>query len=119
MGFLITVVVPLLPVLRGEERAGERPLFFGFANHRALIRGRWKLVAGYGGPWELYDLETDRTELDDRAAREPERVEQLSEEWQEIRRQLRLGTPSGPLQTGPPLYRSPVGADPAPRSRTP
>ena len=29
--------------------------------------GKWKLVSAYKGEWELYDLEADRTEMNDLA----------------------------------------------------
>jgi arylsulfatase len=45
-------------------------------------QGKWKLVAkGPAGPWELYDVEADRTELHDRAVAEPERVRQMAQMW--------------------------------------
>jgi arylsulfatase len=34
-----------------------------------------------GRPWELYNLETDRSELRDVAAQHPEVVERLSKAW--------------------------------------
>jgi arylsulfatase A-like enzyme len=34
-----------------------------------------------GGPWELYDLDRDRTELDDVAALHPDRVEAMAALW--------------------------------------
>ena len=49
--------------------------------HRAIRAGDWKLVGKSRGPWELYDLGADRTELHDRAAKEPERVKALAEQW--------------------------------------
>jgi arylsulfatase len=39
--------------------------------------GRWKLVRKYPDPWELYDLERDRTELNDLSAQNPERVREM------------------------------------------
>ena len=34
--------------------------------------GKWKLVAkGANGPWELYDIDADRTELNNLAEKEP------------------------------------------------
>jgi arylsulfatase len=35
------------------------------------------------GPWELYDLEHDRSELDDKAGDHPELVTRLGEAWEE------------------------------------
>ena len=49
--------------------------------NRALREGRWKLVSLAGAPWELYDMENDRVELRDLAAREPERVQEMSAKW--------------------------------------
>ena len=34
-----------------------------------------------GGPWELYDLETDRTETTDLASEHPGKVRQMEELW--------------------------------------
>ena len=34
------------------------------------------------GPWELYNIATDRTELHDVAGQEPHRVKELAAEWQ-------------------------------------
>ena len=36
---------------------------------------------GRNGPWELYDLKTDRTELHDLASAQPERAAQLAAKW--------------------------------------
>jgi len=49
----------------------------------AAIRvGDWKLVRlGRGGPWELYDLKTDRTELHDLAGAKPELARELAAKW--------------------------------------
>jgi arylsulfatase len=49
--------------------------------------GKWKLVAARGGDWELYDLDADRTELNDLASGEPARVKAMSEafnRWHQI-----------------------------------
>jgi arylsulfatase len=46
---------------------------------RAVREGTWKLVSSAQGPWELYDLSQDRTELDNRASEQPERVARMAE----------------------------------------
>jgi len=46
--------------------------------------GQWKLVAGKGKPWELYDMTADRTELNDLAKAHPDRVAAMAstfEQW--------------------------------------
>ncbi|HBL74801.1 MAG TPA: arylsulfatase [Prolixibacteraceae bacterium] len=40
--------------------------------------GQWKLVRFYSGPWELYNVETDRSEANNMAEKHPEIVQQLS-----------------------------------------
>jgi arylsulfatase A-like enzyme len=67
----------LLPVFRGQERE-TRPLFWEHEGNRAVRLGKWKLVSMYPHDWELYDTETDRTELNDLAAKDPDQVRKMS-----------------------------------------
>jgi arylsulfatase len=68
----------LLPVLRGGPRDGHKSLCWSTAGNRAVRVGQWKLASGQTGPWELYDLESDRTELTDLAGQQPERVRAMA-----------------------------------------
>jgi arylsulfatase A-like enzyme len=62
------------------ERDG---LFWEHEGNRAVRVGDWKLVAkGPGGPWELYDLKADRTEMTDLAAKRPEKARDLAAKWE-------------------------------------
>jgi len=57
-------------------------LFWEHEGNAAVRAGDWKLVRlGRNGPWELYDLKTDRTELHDLAAEQPERAKELAAKW--------------------------------------
>jgi arylsulfatase len=50
--------------------------------NRALRVGDWKIVAaGKDSPWELYDIESDRSEMKNLAAEKPEKVRELAAEW--------------------------------------
>jgi arylsulfatase len=49
--------------------------------NRAIREGKWKLVSTSDGPWELYNMEIDRVEMNDLAGREPERVKAMSAKW--------------------------------------
>ena len=74
----------LLPVLKGKQRRGHELLYFHFGNNRALRKGDWKVVSARGGPWELYDLEADRTELNNLATSKPQLAAELSALWHEF-----------------------------------
>ncbi|NBV23195.1 MAG: arylsulfatase [Proteobacteria bacterium] len=58
--------------------------------NRALREGTWKLVAVAGQPWELYDLSRDRTEMNDLASSEPERVRTMAAKWDEWARRTNV-----------------------------
>lgn len=70
----------LLPLLHGKSLP-DRKLFFEHEGNRAVRDGRWKLVALRERPWELYDIQNDRTELTDLIAGEPEVAKRLEAEW--------------------------------------
>jgi arylsulfatase A-like enzyme len=69
----------LAPVLRGDRRTGHEQLFWATSGSRSVREGKWKLVAAPNGNWELYDLESDRTELNNLAGREPARAMAMGE----------------------------------------
>ncbi len=74
-------------------------LYWEHEGNRAVRVGRWKLVAkGASGPWELYDMQTDRSEMHNLAAEQPERVEELAAKWQAWAKRARVL----PLQPGRP-----------------
>ena len=71
----------ILTALRGGEVA-DAPLYWEHIGNAAVRHGRWKLVRDHPGPWELYDIETDRTEQHDQAQANTQLVRQLAEDWQ-------------------------------------
>jgi arylsulfatase A-like enzyme len=74
----------LAPIFQGEQRIGHEWLYFQFSDNRALRRGDWKIVSARGGPWELYDLAADRTELNDLADQHPDKVQELAQQWHHV-----------------------------------
>jgi arylsulfatase len=55
-----------------------RTLFWEHEGNRAVRRGDMKLVAVHAGPWQLYDLAKDRTELVNLAPSRPGLVRELA-----------------------------------------
>jgi arylsulfatase len=71
----------LLPAF-ADEPIQRDALFWEHEGNAAVRDGDWKLVRlGREGPWELYNLKADRTELHDLAAAEPKKAKQLMAKW--------------------------------------
>ena len=63
------------------HQAGMGPDWEHHGN-RAIRKGDWKLVArGEKSAWELYDMKTDRTEINNLAADKPKLVKELDALW--------------------------------------
>lgn len=71
----------LLAVLEGGEREPHDALYWKWSRGRAVRQGDWKLVSKDDGPWELYNLKTDGTELQDLADEQPGRAAELEALW--------------------------------------
>ena len=69
----------LLGALNGKTLP-ERTLYWEHEGNRAVRQGKWKLVcrASRGKTWELYDMEASRSETDDLAGQNPQKVQELS-----------------------------------------
>lgn len=73
--------VSLQPSFQGEALKRKNPIFWEHESNRALRDGKWKLVAKADEPWELYDMEKDRTEMHDLAKSNPEKAKDLAAKW--------------------------------------
>jgi arylsulfatase A-like enzyme len=71
----------LLPIFQGQQREPHEALYFQFSNNRAVRKGNWKLVSARGGPWELYDMDADRTELNNLASSQPQLAAEMAALW--------------------------------------
>ena len=57
------------------------PLYWEHEGNRAVRDGNWKLVSQGNVGWELYDVDADRTETKNLAAKMPEKVADLTAKW--------------------------------------
>ena len=73
--------VSLRPAFAGESLNRPGPIFWEHEGNRAVRSGKWKLVAKENRPWELYDMEADRTEMHDLSTTQADTVKELSDEW--------------------------------------
>jgi arylsulfatase len=77
---LPTEGMSMTPLLEGHKWAGHNALFFEHEGNRAVRQGEWKLVSQKpDNKWELYNINTDRSELNDLSAKYPEKVKAMSE----------------------------------------
>jgi arylsulfatase len=76
--------VSLMPVFAGRALKRKGPIFWDHIGNRAVRDGKWKLVSLKRNKdrWELYDMEADRTEMNDLAEEHPDIVERLDAAWQ-------------------------------------
>lgn len=73
--------ISLVPSFTGTGTR-ERELYWEHEGNRAVRTGDWKLVAnGKNGPWELYNIAEDRTELRDRTKDLPEKTAEMQKQW--------------------------------------
>jgi arylsulfatase A-like enzyme len=77
----------LIPIIQGRKRIPHEYLFWEHMGNKAVRWARWKLVMqDEKRTWELYDMDNDRTEMNDLGEQYPEIVDKLSiryEDWAE------------------------------------
>ena len=67
-----------LAAMRGGEWEREKPIIIEHEGNCAVRDGEWKLVKRFPEAWELYNMNEDRTEGNDLAAKDPRRVESMA-----------------------------------------
>ena len=79
----------LIPLFKGEnKRIHTEPIFWEHEGNKAIRLGEYKLVSKWTPEvetdWELYNMETDRTEMNNLAEKLPEKVAEMNKmyiEW--------------------------------------
>ena len=73
----------LKPIFAGKNRKGHDALCWSVPRHYVVRVGKWKAIRPrQGGPWQLFDLESDGAETTDLAQGEPDRVRQLAQQFE-------------------------------------
>ncbi len=94
--------VSFLPILDGKPMERKQPMYWQYDKALggpkvAIRQGDWKLLAdGDLKKFELYNLRTDWKESADLAAKEPARVQQMSESLRRLHREIQAEGPKWP-----------------------
>jgi arylsulfatase len=104
--------VSLLPAFAGEPLERKRPIFWEHEGNRAVRDGKWKLVMKLRRPWELYDMEANRTESRNLIHEEPEVANELIAKWESWAKRADVDPWPGPA-------RNDWGEEPRPAKREP
>ncbi|MCK0137028.1 arylsulfatase [Arenibacter sp. S6351L] len=75
-----------LPLLQGQEESiHSEPIFWEHEGNKAVRLGNYKLVMEWksneDNNWELYNIEEDRSEINNLSEKEPEKVAHMIEMW--------------------------------------
>jgi arylsulfatase A-like enzyme len=73
--------VSLRPAMLGKPFTRTEPIFWEHEGNKAVRDGKWKLVLRHRQPWQLFDMEADRTEQHDLAKKQPELANTLEAAW--------------------------------------
>jgi len=80
--------ISLLPAIVSGKTIKRGPLYFEHEANIAVIEDEWKLVSTstntppYKGEWELYNLKTDRSEMNNLIKKYPEKAQLMSNDWE-------------------------------------
>ena len=73
----------LVPLLKGmDEPVHTKPIFWEHEGNAAIRWGNFKLVREYEKPWELYNIDADRTEMNDLASSESTKKDAMVSMWE-------------------------------------
>ena len=84
----------LVPLLKGSEKQIHmKPIYWEHEGNACIREGNWKLVREYEKPWELYDLDADRTEMNNVAKKNPSRANEMAGRWIDWARTIDVSFP--------------------------
>ena len=86
----------LLPLLNSADREYSEYTYWEHTGNRAIRKGDWKLVAEFDHEWELYNLASDPTELNNLIDEKPQLAKELKKAYFQWARENDVREP--PLQ---------------------
>ncbi|MFZ1681860.1 MAG: arylsulfatase [Rhizobiaceae bacterium] len=72
----------LMPALSGRAWQRQQPIYWEHEGNCAVRAGDFKLVRKFNEPWELYNMESDRTELHDLIGRDEPLTKRLIRDYE-------------------------------------
>lgn len=73
----------LRPAFEGKKLNRSQPIYWEHEGNRAIRMGDWKAVSNLTEPWQLYNLKTDRTELNDLSSSKPNILHDLVTKYEQ------------------------------------
>lgn len=71
--------VSLVSLFKNKPWAGHSALYFEHVGNRAVRQGDWKIVSAFpANQWELFNMKTDRSELNNLSTQYSEKVKELN-----------------------------------------
>ncbi len=81
------------PILE-EDTDWEHPVWYYHEGNLGIRVGNSKLVSAKDEPWELFNLENDRTESKNHASENPNKVQELEKQWTIMLNEIRKNSPN-------------------------
>ncbi len=80
----------LIPLIFGKINSTHDTLFWEHEGGRAIRIGNWKMASLKDQKWELFNLEKDKTEINDLSSQYPDRVEDMNKLWEDWAKKVNL-----------------------------
>jgi arylsulfatase len=111
--------VSLRSAFEGKPLGRRQPIFWEHEGNKAVRDGKWKLVQKWQGPWDLYDIDADRTELRNLAAEHLDVTARLEAAWKSWQRRAFVDEWTGPDHTnwGEDIRPAPMSKGMAPKAK--
>ena len=91
--------VSLKPAFEAKPLVRSGPIFWEHEGNKAVRDGKWKLVMRHKLPWELYDMDADRTEQNNLIATHADLAVKMETAWNDWAKRTHVDEWPGPDHT--------------------